>query len=64
MGSVPTSLGEWIHSLGLTWTSGVERVPPQGAPGACGGQLLLGFRLFGLALHREPKGTKRDMSSR
>ena len=54
MGSVPTSLGEWIHppwfDLGLVvWKGYRPRV-----------MLLRGFRLFGVALHREPKGTKRN----
>ena len=72
--TVSTSLGEWISSgnewsqspghpvkiLGWPSAHGVERVPPQGVPGACGAMLLRGFRLFGVALHRKPSGAARD----
>ena len=60
MGSVPTSLGEWIHSpwfdLGLVVWKGYR---PRVRLVLAGAMLLRGFRLFGVALHREPKGTKR-----
>ena len=62
MGSVPTSLGEWIHSpwfdLGLVVWKGYR---PRVRLVLAGAMLLRGFRLFGVALHREPKATKRDM---
>ena len=62
MGSVPTSLGEWIHSpwfdLGLVVWKGYR---PRVRLVLAGAMLLRGFRLFGVALHREPKGTKQDM---
>ena len=55
MGSVSTSLGEWIHSPWLIWDSWCGKGTAQGAPGACGGAMLLrGFRLFGVALHQKP----------
>ena len=60
MVSVPTSLGEWIHSpsfdLGLVVWKGYR---PRVRLVLAGAMLLRGFRLFGVALHREPKGTKR-----
>ena len=45
----------------LGWPSahGVERVPPQGAPGACGGHASAGFSPFWRGPAPEPKGTKR-----
>ena len=60
MGSVPTSLGEWIHSPWLTWDSWCGKGTAPGCAWCLRGAMLLrGFRLFGVALHREPKGTKR-----
>ena len=61
MGSVPTSLGEWIHSPWLTWDSWCGKGTAPGCAWCLRGAMLLrGFRLFGVALHREPKGTMRS----
>ena len=61
MVSVPTSLGEWIHSPWLTWDSWCGKGTAPGCAWCLRGAMLLrGFRLFGVALHREPKGTKRQ----
>ena len=61
---------EWVrfprHSvsgstlLGLTWDSWCRKGTASGCAWCLRGAMLLrGFRLFGVALHREPKGTKR-----
>ena len=61
---------EWVrfprHSvsgstlLGLTWDSWCGKGTAPGCAWCLRGAMLLrGFRLFGVALHREPKGTKR-----
>ena len=57
MVSVPSSLGEWIHSpwVDRTWCG----KGTQSAPGACRGHASAWFLPFDVALHREPKGTKR-----
>ena len=63
---------EWVrfprHSvsgsilLGLTWDSWCGKGTAPGCAWCLRGAMLLrGFRLFGMALHREPKGTKRSM---
>ena len=62
---------EWVrfprHSvsgstlLGLTWDSWCGKGTAPGCAWCLRGAMLLrGFRLFGVALHREPKGTKRN----
>ena len=46
--------------LGLTWDSWCGKGTAPGCAWCLRGAMLLrGFRLFGVALHREPKGTKR-----
>ena len=63
---------EWVrfprHSvsgstlLGLTWDSWCGKGTAPGCAWCLRGAMLLrGFRLFGVALHREPKGTKRQI---
>ena len=62
MVSVPTSLGEWIHSpwfdLGLVVWKGYR---PRVRLVLAGGHASAWNRLFGVALHQEPKGTKRPI---
>ena len=64
MVTVSLSPGEWIH---LSWVGHRRMVwkgyRPRVRLVLAGAMLLRGFRLFGVALHREPKGTKRTRYS-
>ena len=60
MGSVPRHSVSGSALLGLTWNSWCGKGTARVRLVLAGVMLLRGFRLFGVALHRESKGTKRD----